>query len=413
MSSIDQYIHAATRANTRKAYQGAVRHFEDEWGGFLPATADSVARYLVDHAQSHSLNTLRQRLAALAAWHLEQGFPDPTKAPHVRKVLKGIAELHPRIEKRARPMQLEQLSAVVAHLDTDIARHSPGGRALQPLRNKALMLVGFWRAFRSDELARLDVAHIHAEPRVGMEIFLPRSKGDRTSQGRQYKAPALKQLCPVEAYLDWIEAAQIKRGPVFRVINRWGHLADEGLHPSSIIGIIKACCDKAGLTDSESFTSHSLRRGFASWANQHRCDTKSLMEYVGWRDVASAMRYIDALDPFAHLRPDADPPRHALATATTYTVELEVSLRLERYNSQVRSLKKVRELIERLCFANWAMVKRNDEGTRYNITVTHEGPEHLDEILDDLLQQMHSLANDHRCILETTIFDPDSGTTWD
>ena len=53
MSSIDHYIRAGTRANTRKAYQGAVRHFEDEWGGFLPATADSVARYLVDHARAH------------------------------------------------------------------------------------------------------------------------------------------------------------------------------------------------------------------------------------------------------------------------------------------------------------------------------------------------------------------------
>ena len=112
MSSIDHYIRAGTRANTRKAYQGAVRHFEDEWGGFLPATADSVARYLVDHARAHSLNTLRQRLAGLAAWHLEQGFPDPTKAPHVKKVLKGIAELHPAPEKRARPLQLVQLTAL-------------------------------------------------------------------------------------------------------------------------------------------------------------------------------------------------------------------------------------------------------------------------------------------------------------
>lgn len=85
MSSIDHYIHAATRANTRKAYQAAVQHFEHEWGGFLPATADSVARYLVDHARTHSLNTLRQRLAGLAAWHLEQGLSDPTKAPYVKR----------------------------------------------------------------------------------------------------------------------------------------------------------------------------------------------------------------------------------------------------------------------------------------------------------------------------------------
>ena len=66
MSKIDQYIQAATRDNTRQSYQTAIRHFEIEWGGFLPATADSVANYLVTYAESLAINTLRQRLAALA-----------------------------------------------------------------------------------------------------------------------------------------------------------------------------------------------------------------------------------------------------------------------------------------------------------------------------------------------------------
>ena len=44
-------------------------------------------------------NTLKQRLAVLAQWHIDQGFPDPTKAPLVKKVLKGIRELHPEKEK--------------------------------------------------------------------------------------------------------------------------------------------------------------------------------------------------------------------------------------------------------------------------------------------------------------------------
>lgn len=307
MNTIDHYIHAATRDNTRKSYRAAIEHYEAQWGGFLPASADSVARYLAAYAGSLSLNTLRQRLAGLAAWHVEQGFPDPTKAPHVKKVLKGIAELHPAVEKRARPIQLVQLTAIVSHLDQQIARHESRALPLQPLRNKALMLMGFWRAFRSDELARLDVEHIQAEPGSGMEIYLPRTKGDRSGQGRYFKAPALKQLCPVEAYLEWINAAQIKQGRVFRGVNRWGQLADDALHPSSIIAIVRSCCQNAGIEGSDAFSSHSLRRGFANWANDQRWDTKSLMEYVGWRDVQSAMRYIDAPDPFARLRIDHRP----------------------------------------------------------------------------------------------------------
>jgi hypothetical protein len=54
-------------------------------GWFLPATSENIAQYLVDHAEKLAINTLRQRLAALAQWHIDQGFPDPTKAPSLKK----------------------------------------------------------------------------------------------------------------------------------------------------------------------------------------------------------------------------------------------------------------------------------------------------------------------------------------
>lgn len=92
MSETEKHIHAATRENTRKSYRSAIEHY-DAWGGFLPATADSIASYLAHFAPTLAMSTLKQWLSALATWHNEQGFPDPTKAPHVRKVLKGIAEL--------------------------------------------------------------------------------------------------------------------------------------------------------------------------------------------------------------------------------------------------------------------------------------------------------------------------------
>lgn len=45
-----------------------------------------------------------------------------------------------------------------------------------------------------------------------------------------------------------------------------------------------------------------MRRGFANWANDNGWDVKSLMEYVGWRDVKSALRYIDGADAFGRQR---------------------------------------------------------------------------------------------------------------
>lgn len=416
MNKVDQYLHAATRDNTRKSYRTAIEHFEVHWGGFLPATADSIARYLASYADSLSVNTLRQRLAGIAAWHLDQGFPDPTKAPHVKKVLKGIAELHPVIKKQAKPIQLDQLTQLVSSFDRFIENGSPK-EALQSIRDKALLLIGFWRAFRSDELARLCVEHIQADAGKGMEIFVPRSKGDHSRLGRRYKAPALQQLCPVEAYLNWVSAAQLKSGPVFRSINRWGHLSDDALHPASIIGIIKQCCTRADIDGANLFSSHSLRRGFATWANAQGWDTKSLMEYVGWKDVQSAIRYIDAPDPFSQYRNET-----GLAEGTaqierneqqTLQSLLEVILVLEPYSKLSKRTEKAKKLIERHCLSLWSMKKVDSEGRKYEITVEHSDGDSLDEILDELLHQMHQIASENQCILEVSIRDPHTDKLWD
>lgn len=319
MSSVDRYIEAATRDNTRRSYQSAIRHYEVEWGGLLPATADAVARYLADHAETLSINTLRARLAALAQWHQAQGFPDPTKAPHVRKVLKGIAVVHPVDEKRAKPLQLEQLERLTAWLEEQSEHAAQRGDRrlhLTHLRSRALVLLGFWRAFRSDELGRLRVEHVTIEHGHGMTLFLPRTKGDRAANGTTFKAPALPRLCPVSAYEAWIAAADLAEGPVFRGIDRWGHLSGEGLHAGSFVPLLRSLFSAAGLPAPDSYSSHSLRRGFASWANSSGWDIKSLMAYVGWKDVRSAMRYIDAADPFAQHRIGT-----ALAAASAREIE--------------------------------------------------------------------------------------------
>lgn len=300
--SVETYIEAATRDNTRRSYQAAARHFEVEWGGFLPATADSVARYLADYAGKLATNTLQQRVAALAQWHIDQGFPDPTKTPVVRKVLKGIRTLHPAQEKQARPLQLEQVSLIAEWLDEAMARAAAKGdrgAQLRHCRDRALLLIGFWRGFRGDELTRLQVEYIEAIPGQGVSMYLPYSKGDRHAHGRTFKAPALTRLCPVEAYLAWIELGGVAAGPVFRGIDRWGHVSDIGLHINSLAPLLRAMFTAAGVPYAGEYSGHSLRRGFANWATSNGWDLKTLMEYVGWKDVQSAMRYVEASDPFA------------------------------------------------------------------------------------------------------------------
>ncbi|MCM8885640.1 MAG: site-specific integrase [Candidatus Thiodiazotropha sp.] len=414
--SLQRYLYAATRENTRQSYRAAIEHFEVTWGGFLPATADQIAHYLVDHAKTHAVSTLRQRLAALARWHQDQGFPDPTKAPLVKKVIKGIAEEHPYKERQAKPLHLEQLQTTVTWLEQQLSQaqqNNQCNQVLQGLRNRAMLLMGFWRGFRSDELCRLRIEHIEAVPGKGMTLFLPRSKSDRQNRGRSYPVPALSQLCPVTAYLDWINAAGLSEGPVFRSISRWGQVSDTPIHPDSVNAILKSLWKDAGLNDADRYSSHSLRRGFANWASAHNWDLKSLMDYVGWQDPKSALRYLDSVFQDTQTRIEQDLvislPGHSEISST----EIIADFRLEPFHKRVRSLKKIREHLVQHCLKRFGAQAMDGRSDRYQLWVAHKDADHLNEIMDDLLHEMHIMANDRDCFIEVSLKDPQTKLTWD
>ena len=436
MNRVVDYIEAAERDNTRRSYASAIRHFEIEWKGLLPSTADAIARYLADYAPTLAINTLRQRLAALSRWHADQGFADPTKSPLVRQVLKGIRSIHAVPEKRARPLELAVLQQIDQWLDVAIGNAQRSGdrpALLRQTRNRSLMLLGFWRGFRSDELVNLRVENIEVTPGQGMACFLGRTKGDRQLQGRVFKCPALSRLCPVTAFNAWIDLAGLTEGPVFRKIDRWGNVADESLHADSLIPLLRSLFAEAGVESPEEYSSHSLRRGFAGWTRASGWDIKELMEYVGWKDVKSAMRYLDASDSSLQARfeqgltalapavpqllpllltEQIEAPRPP-AEGTTPMAVLRVTLVLARFSKQSRGLARGHRLIEQTCFERFAMQRLNTEGTLYELAVPYLSRDLLDEVIATLLDDMYRIAEDNQCLLETSFHEPATDTYWD
>jgi len=297
---VDRYLKAARRESTQRRYRRALEHFEGAWEGLLPASSDSVARYLAAYAEQLSSTTLHTHLAALAQWHKRHGFVDPTKASKVRDVLRGIRAEHPQPVKRAVVLQLQALEACITGLHGQATSPVAADR-LRACRDQALILLGFWRAFRSDDLCQLRVEHIKIQAGASLEIFLAGDKTDRDHQGRTVMVPALKCLCPVAAYEAWLAASGLQQGPVFRAIDRWGHVSAEGLNANSVSRLLRMAFARNGL-DGEGYSGHSLRRGFATWANENEWGAKALMDYVGWQDVQSAMRYIDTTAPFGKWR---------------------------------------------------------------------------------------------------------------
>ncbi len=431
MSQIDQYLNAAERTNTRRSYASAIRHFEVEWGGLLPASSDVIARYLADHAATLTINTLKHRLAALSRWHQDHGFSDPTKTPTIRQLLKGIRTIHPAPEKRAKPLELELLQRVsdwLMEAATAAQARGNAGEELRHTRNRALLLLGFWRGFRSDELVNLSIEFIEINSGEGMTLFLARSKTDRQLEGRRFACPALSRLCPVEAVETWLALSGLTQGPLFRKIDRWGHLSASGLTPSSIIPLLRQLLADAGIADAGEFSSHSLRRGFAQWAHLSGWDLRELMSYVGWRDVKAAMRYLEGADSNLKNRFEqglaqntskstASAPRSAPALPVnrpTAFVSIEISLQLSPFsgNSTRKTAAALRDITQ-TCLARFQAQQIDTTGQQYRLSIPAESADELDEQLYALLDELHQIADAHECFLEAICRNPENDKHWE
>lgn len=423
MATLDRYLEAATRENTRKSYAQATRHFEEDWGGVLPTTPEHVARYLANYAGKLSNNTLRQRLAALSRWHAEQGFADPTRDVLVRRALKGIRAVHADIEKQATPLQIADLERVAHSCEqaaTTARRAQDRHGELQALRDRALVLLGFWRAFRSDELVRLQVEHITIHAGEGMSLFLPRTKGDHQNEGRTFTMPALSRLCPVEALASWLAATKLKEGPVFRRVTRWGTVGESGMHVDSLIPILRRVLASSGVAQARTYSSHSLRRGLAGWATANGWDLKTLMQYVGWRDIHSAARYVDvAISDRVRIeqglgQPATHPSPTPATPPTPTVVTLQLTMKLSSYSGKTRGITPARRHIEEICLARRGGQKFGRDGTRFQVTFPSAIDDaSLHEQIGELLDELHQIAAHNECYLEASLKDPATGRSWD
>lgn len=303
LAKLKMYMSAGVPANTQAAYRSAINDFCNEWGGRLPATPRDVCLYIVSRAEQHKPSTIALRLSCISTWHQVQGMPDPTKDASVKLTLKGVRKVHPHKPKQARPMTHAELRQIVEALDRAhkaAVEAQNYVEAMICLRDKALVLVAFWRAFRSDELSSMRAEFVSADKRKGMEIFLPSSKTDKEAKGLTFFVPAFAELCPVKAYSDWIEVAGITSGPVFSRVLPNALLSGKPLRPSSIADILRTNYKRAGI-DPSGISTHSMRRGFAHWAVGQKWNARGLMDYVGWKDIKNASKYMPAVHGFGEM----------------------------------------------------------------------------------------------------------------
>ncbi|MCJ2076583.1 site-specific integrase, partial [Methylobacterium sp. E-016] len=251
---VQAYQRASKADATVRAYTGDARVFQDWCAqyGFrsLPATPEAVAGFLVHEAEAgRSASTIGRRCAAIRYAHKLTGLPDPTDDEGVRAASKGI-----RRRIGTAPIQK---AAATADIMAAILMRTPD--TLTGKRDRALLALGFAGAFRRSELVALNVADLRDHPE-GLRVMVRRSKVDQEGQGFEKAIPHGRFIRPVALVREWLEAAGITDGPLFRPVSRSGNVRRRGsaedvgtelseprLTTQAVANIVKRYCTAAGL----------------------------------------------------------------------------------------------------------------------------------------------------------------------
>jgi integrase len=177
---------------------------------------------------------------------------------------------------------LENLRELVSHMDRDLVS----------VRDKALLLIGFAGAFRRSELVALQVEDVEWVD-GGVMVMISKSKTDQEGAGQEIGIPygSSTDTCPVTALQEWLRAAEITSGPIFRRIDQWGNLGVNALHPGTVADIVKKRVSVLGL-DPALFAGHSLRAGLATSAAQNGASELVIMAQTRHKSSAMVKRYI-------------------------------------------------------------------------------------------------------------------------
>lgn len=276
---VRQYLQATLAGNSQRAYQGDLNHFL-AWGGSIPATPESVACYLAHYANKLANSTLARRLVAIARAHTSRGLASPTESELVRATLRGVRRAHGSAVRQVAALQKAQLVQMVRGL-----------KRMAGLRDKALLLFGFASALRRSELVALNVEDIRFVAE-GAVIRLRRCKTDQEGRGRDIAIPSIGgRNCPVRSLQAWLKAAEIKKGAIFRRINRYEQVLPERLAGQSVALIVKQRAAAVGL-DPTMFSGHSLRAGFVTNAARNGASAMAIRRQTGHKSDSMLQRYV-------------------------------------------------------------------------------------------------------------------------
>ena len=277
--------------NTIRAYKSDFRDFGlfCAQNGFksIPSEPKIVSLYLTKLSTIDvKMSTIKRRLVSIGIIHRLKGHYLDTKHPSIVENLMGIKRRKGSIQKGKKPLLINNLTKLINVIDNQNINE------IKILRDRTIILIGFSGGFRRNEITSLDYEDLDFV-KEGMKINIKRSKTDQFGEGSVKGLPYFdnKKYCPVISSQKWIKISNIRSGPLFRRFNKGLNLSENRLTDQTVALLIKKYLNLSGI-DSNNYSGHSLRSGFATSAAEAGVEERSIMAMTGHKSTEMVRRYI-------------------------------------------------------------------------------------------------------------------------
>jgi|TARA_B100001964_G_scaffold136600_1_gene150770 site-specific recombinase XerD len=275
--------------NTIRAYKSDFKDFSKfcAKNGFksLPTEPKIVSLYLTYLSSNSKMSTLKRRIASITVIHRLKGLYIDTKHPIIIENLMGIRRKMGSYQKSKKPILINELKEIIKFIN-EVNNYNGKLDEKRIARDKAIILTGFAGGFRRSELVSINYEDLEFVAE-GVKIFVKRSKTDQSGEGMIKALPYFENInfCPVTWLKKWLEISKIKTGLIFNISDR------------SVALLVKKYASIAGL-DSNLYSGHSLRSGFATVSADFGADERSIMTMTGHKTTQMVRRYIQEANLF-------------------------------------------------------------------------------------------------------------------
>ena len=260
--------------------------FKNDWNNFLafcldnnipplPASADTVHRYIEHMSRTRKLASLKRYIVTIGLVHRCHALADPCAKTEIRlEMKKQQLEKHDDY-RNAAAFRDEHLQQLLERFELTTK--------VKDIRDMAIWAVTFEAMLKRSELAALTLECVEVNHSGLINLHINEN------------IIALSSVAS-KALQRWLVVSMISEGYVFRRIDRHGNIGNQPLDHSSIYRVFRRASDELNLPSTTMFSGQSPRVGAAKDLADSGLSIIEIQDQGRWKSPAMPAQYVGNTD---------------------------------------------------------------------------------------------------------------------